>query len=251
MWCKKPASPDDVCTTTTNPAMSNNRIPAGNSENALTACLKVTGKTFGSVLPPHFPGYTATETVSPTALSVSAGTHAHRMHRLTGAALFPRVLCTLSCAVSYWRFSGTLLHFLISFPTVVFFSLFHNWTFVSPSISKKHLIWFLSHGQQPRRLKKLFLTCHVNTSAPRYISLLLVLQNSVEPFPSWMLYFLTIYIIIYTLITSMHRMFFCSMHRFVLYCSNWRRWNIFLSSSLCTKRQPSWTQNKFLIHSLP
>lgn len=57
------------------------------------------------------------------------------------------VLCLTGASV-------TLPHFLISFPTVVFFSLFHNWTFVSPSISKKHLIWFLSHGQQPRRLKK-------------------------------------------------------------------------------------------------
>lgn len=199
MWCKKPAIPDDVSYQPCYIEQLNQQWNCFGSVSKLFAKLLVL-----SLRPTAQATHRDCLSHAP---SVSTHTHAHRMHMLTWALLFPRALCTLSCAVSYWHFSGTLLYFLISFPTIVF-SLFHNWTFASPSISKKHLIWFLPYGQQPRRLKNLFLTCHINTSASRYISVLLVLQNSAEPFPSVMLYFPTIYIIIYTWTTSMDRMFF-------------------------------------------
>lgn len=112
-------------------------------------------------------------------LSTCIHTHVQTKYTDSHELCYFQQYCTLSCAMSYWHFSGTLLHLFISFSTAVF-SLFHNQTFVFPLISKKCLVWILTHGQQLKGLKRVFQTCRVNASSPRSISLLLVLQSSVS-----------------------------------------------------------------------
>jgi len=100
-------------------------------ENVLTMCLKVICGTFGSVLHTHFPGYIQVEAGSiPCARYMYRYTHANKIYWLTWTVLFLTVLCTLSCAMSYWHFSGTLLH--------LFYFIFHC---CIPLYSKiKHLL---------------------------------------------------------------------------------------------------------------
>lgn len=87
------------------------------------------------------------------------------------------ILTHMDCAISNSTLHIILCYVLLalqwhSAPSFYFLFhccilLFHNQTFVFPLISKKHLVWILTHGQQHKGLKRVFQTCHVNTSAPR------------------------------------------------------------------------------------
>lgn len=92
--------------------------------------------------------------------------HTHTEGRLTWAVLFQGALCTLSCAVSFWCFSGTLLHFLFPFP-LLHSCLYSTTEHLLPLQSLRN-IWSDSclMANNPEDWKNLFLTCHVNTSAP-------------------------------------------------------------------------------------